>query len=101
MPRVRWGDCLDIGGPLGGTSARFQPIGRSAFSLTGCGQVMREDLWPRLHEVRKPLLQRLGDAAMQGLARATQQGAVGGVLDQRVLEQVLGDRGDTALENEA
>jgi hypothetical protein len=31
---------------------------------------MRDDLRPRFDEVRKPLFQRLGDALMQGLARA-------------------------------
>ena len=61
---------------------------------------MREDLRPRFDEIRKPLFQRLGDAAMQGLARAAQQGAVGGVLDQRVLEQILSRRRDAALEDE-
>ena len=62
---------------------------------------MREDLRPRLHEFRKPLFQCLGDPAMQGLARAAQQCAVGGVLDQRVLEQILGRRRHAALEDEA
>ena len=38
---------------------------------------------------------------MQGLARAAQQGAVGSVLDQRVLEQVLGRRRRATLEDEA
>ena len=46
---------------------------------------MREDLRADFDEVRKPLFQCLGDPPMQGLARAAQQGAVGGVLDQRVL----------------
>ena len=61
---------------------------------------MRENLRTGFNEVRKPLLQCLGDAAMQGLARAAQQG-VGGVLDQRVLEQILGRRRRAALEDEA
>ena len=38
---------------------------------------------------------------MQGLARAAQQGAVGGVLDQRVFEQIFGRRRCAPLENEA
>ena len=62
---------------------------------------MRNDLRPGLDEVRKPLFQRLGDPAMQGLARAAQQGAVGGVLDQRMLEQIFGCRRCAALENQA
>src|SRR6516162_9812832 len=49
---------------------------------------MREDLRPGFDEVRKALFQFLGDPAMQSLARDAQQGAVGGVLDQRVLEYV-------------
>ena len=62
---------------------------------------MREDLRPGFDEVRKPLFQRLGDAAMQRLARAAQQGAAGGVLDQRVLEQIFGRRQRAALKDEA
>ena len=38
---------------------------------------------------------------MQSPARAAQQGAVGGVLDQRVLEQIFGCRRDAALKDEA
>ena len=38
---------------------------------------------------------------MQGLARAAQQRAVGGVLDQGVLEQIFRRRRDAALEDEA
>ena len=38
---------------------------------------------------------------MESLARAAQQGAVGGVLDQRVLEQIFGRRRNAALEDEA
>ena len=38
---------------------------------------------------------------MQGLARAAQQGAVGSVLDQRVLEQIFGCRWGAPLEDEA
>ena len=38
---------------------------------------------------------------MQGLARAAQQRAVGGILNQRVLEQVLGRRRHAALEDKA
>jgi hypothetical protein len=38
---------------------------------------------------------------MQGLARAAQQGAVGGVLDQRVLEQIFGRRRHASLKDQA
>jgi len=38
---------------------------------------------------------------MQGLARAAQQGAVGGVLHQRVLEQIFGHRRHATLKDEA
>ena len=38
---------------------------------------------------------------MQGLARAAQQRAVGGVLDQRVLEQIFRRRRHAALKDEA
>src|ERR1700746_1337280 len=74
---------------------------RSSTSSCRSAVVMRDDLRPRFDEVRKPLFQRLGDPAMQGLARAAQQCAVGGVLDQRVLEQIFGHRRCAALEDQA
>ena len=46
-------------------------------------------------------LQRYGDPPMQSLARAAQQCAVGGVLNQRVLEQIFRSRRHAALKNEA
>ena len=77
------------------------PIGDRLVGDGGFAVMMREDLRPRLREVRKPLFQRLGDPPMQGLARAAQQCAVGDVLDQRVLEQIFGRRRQAALEDEA
>jgi hypothetical protein len=41
-----------------------------------------------------------GNARVQRLARAAQQGAVGGVLDQRVLELIFGGRRGAALEDQ-
>jgi hypothetical protein len=77
------------------------PIGDRLVGDGGFAVVLRDDLRPGLYEVRKPLFQRLGDAAMQGLSRATQQGAVGGILDQRVLEQIFRRRRGAALEDQA
>ena len=61
--------------------------------------MMSDDLRAGFDKVRKPLFQCLGDPAMQGLARAAQQGAVGGILDQRVLEQIFGRRRQAALKD--
>ena len=63
--------------------------------------MMRDDLRPGLHEVRKPLFQCLGDPPMQSLARTAEQVAVRGVLDQRVFEQIFGRRRRAALEDQA
>ena len=46
-------------------------------------------------------LDRRGDPRMQRLARPAQQRAIGGVLDQRVLELVLGGGRRAALEHKA
>src|SRR6516164_4036773 len=51
--------------------------------------MVRDDLRLCFHEGGKLLFQCLGDPAMQRLARTTQQSAVGGVLNQRVLEQIF------------
>ena len=55
----------------------------------------------RLQKRAKLRLQRCGDPPMQGLARAAQQRAVGGVLNQRVLEQIFRRRRHAALKDEA
>src|SRR5215469_6112184 len=61
---------------------------------------MREDLRPGFDEVRRPLFQRLGDPAMQGLARAAQQAAVRRILYQRVLEGIDRVRRRAALKDQ-
>jgi len=61
---------------------------------------MREDLRPGFDEVRRPLFQRLGDPAMQGLARAAQQAAVRRILHQHVLEGIDRVRRRAALEDQ-
>ena len=43
----------------------------------------------------------LGDPGMELLSRATQQSAVGGILNEGVLEQVFGRGGRSALKDQA
>ena len=61
---------------------------------------MREDLRLVSTSVRRPLFQRLGDPAMQGLARAAQQAAVRRILHQRVLEGIDRVRRRAALKDQ-
>ena len=59
------------------------------------------DLRPYLQQARKFRFERLGYAAVQVPARTAQQGAVGGVLYQSVLEQIFRDGRRAALKHHA
>ena len=61
---------------------------------------MGEQFRLALDEIGEMLFQRRGDARVQFLAAAAQQGRVGGVLHQRVLEEVGGMRSGTAAEQQ-
>jgi hypothetical protein len=58
------------------------------FRETRAGVVLREEFGLGFDDLRELGLQDLGDARMEVLAAGLEQGAVGGVLDQRVLEAV-------------
>src|SRR5689334_16586198 len=94
-------DRLDIGGVRGGPTARLQPIGGGAVELAGRGQMMRKHLRSPLHRFRGLVAQSGRDPQMQPLTRTTEQGSVGGILHEGMLELVFGRRRYAALENEA
>ena len=54
--------------------------------------MLREKFRLALHQLGRLDFERIGDPGMELLSRAAQHRAVGSVLDERVLEQVLGRR---------
>src|SRR5262249_12368146 len=59
-----------------------------------------QDCWLIDSDLAEPALQCRRDAGMQLLAAAAQQGAIGCILYQSVLESVLGVRGRAATEDQ-
>ena len=60
----------------------------SAFGGAGSRQVMGEELRLALDEIGEMLFKRRRDARVQFVPSSAQQGRVGSVLHQRMLEQV-------------
>ena len=79
---------------------RFQPLIDRAFGVAGGRQVMSEQLRLSLDEIGEMLFECRRDARVQLLPSPAQQGRVGGVLHQRVLEQVRGVRSRTPTKQE-
>lgn len=93
-------DRLEVRQALGGVSAGLKPLIDRAPDIAGGGQMMRQELGLALDEIGEVLLQCRCDPAMQLSAPGAQQGAVGGVLHQRVLEEIGRLRWDTAAEQQ-
>ena len=77
--------------------ARLEPIRHGPFGGARFAVVVGQQLGLRLDDLRELALQQLGDLPVILLAGAPQQRLVGGVLDQRVLEDVAGPRRPAAL----
>src|SRR5262249_47781854 len=73
---------------LKSTLARPLPIGNGRRQYTGLCIVMRQQLGLCLAALGKAHLQHVRDALVILLAGTPQQGLIGGVLDQGVLEEV-------------
>jgi hypothetical protein len=73
---------------------------RGPLGVAGGGQMMGRNLGLALDEIGELLLQPCRDAGVHLLALCAQQGAVGGVLDQRVLEEIRRLRRDAAAEQD-
>ena len=83
-----------------GMLAGLQPLIDRALGIAGGGQMMGQEFGLALDEIGEMLLQHCRDSGVQFLPPGAQQGAVGGVLHQRVLEEVGGLRRDTAAEQQ-
>ena len=81
-------------------SAGLQPLIHGALGVAGGGQMMRQEFRLALDEIGEISFQHRRGAGVQFLAPAAQQGAVGGVLHQRVLEQIGGVRRRPAAEQQ-
>src|SRR5438067_8781812 len=95
------GNRFDVGQLSRGMLPRLQPLVDRAFSVASGRQVMGEQLRLALDEIGEMLSQRRRDAGVQFLPAPAQQGRVGSVLDQRVLEQIGGVRSGTAAEQQS
>jgi len=83
-------DRLDVGGALRGAAPGPHPVGDGLLGLPSFRVVVGEKLGLLLRDLRRDLLQDGGALGVELLAPGAQQGAVGGFLDQRVLEHVGG-----------
>ena len=90
-------DGLQGGRAPDGVGSGAVPGLRRLLVETGPGVVVGEDLGLGRRDLGSAGQQDLGDPAVVLLPRATQQGLVGGVLDERVLEDVAGTRWPAAL----
>src|SRR5436190_22734205 len=86
---------------LRGMPPRLQPLMGSALRVAGGCQMMGEQFGLALDEIGETRFQCRSDTPMQFLPSPAQQGAVGGVLHQRVLEQVGGMRSGAAAEQQS
>ena len=90
-----------MGQALGGMLAGLQPLIDRALGVAGGGQMMGQEFGLALDEIGEILLQHRRDPGMQFLPSSAQQRAVGGVLHQRVLEQVGGVRRGAAAKQQS
>ena len=77
-----------MGRALDSALARPLPIGDGLRQHAGFGIVMRQQLGLSLAELGKACLQHLGNVLMVPLSGAPQQGLIGRILDQGMLEDV-------------
>ena len=70
--------------------AGFEPVGHGLFGCARLGEVMRDQFGIRLDGVGKPGFQELRHLQVILLPGAFQERLVGGILNQGVLEDVLG-----------
>ena len=81
-------DRLDVRRPLPRPQPRLQPVADALLGQARLGEVMGEQLRPRLGGLRELRFQHLGDPPVELLSLALDQRVVQGILEQRVLEDV-------------
>ena len=93
-------DRFEMGEARRGILASLQPLIDRALGIAGRSQMMGKQFGLALDEIGEILLQHRRDAGVQFLPSTAQQGAIGGVLHQRVLEQVRGVRSGAAAKQQ-
>ena len=79
-------DRFEMGRALGSVLTGLHPLVHRARGIAGGSQMMGQKFGLALDEIHEMLFQHRCDAGVQFLASGSQQGAVGSVLDQCVLE---------------
>ena len=100
QPSFEMVDRFRIGETLDGEPARPQPVLRRQLALPGLRRVVGDELGLGRGDLGKALGQDAGHPVVETAAPAAQQGAVSGLLDERVLEDVGGFRRQAALQQE-
>src|ERR1700730_7391738 len=95
---LEMGNRFDVSQSLRGMLPRPKPLINRALRIAGGRQMMGEQFWLALDEIGEMLFEPRRDARVQFLPSPAQQGRIGSVLHQRVLEQVGGVRSGTAAE---
>ena len=95
---LEMGDRFELSQSRCGVLPCLQPLLDRAFGVAGSRQVMGEQFWLALDKIGEMFLQRRRGARVQFLPSPAQQGRVGSVLHQRVLEQIGGVRSGAAAE---
>src|SRR5712671_7177258 len=98
---LEMGDRFEVSQSRCGVLPCLQPLLDRAFGVASRRQVMGEQFRLALDEIGEMLFQRRRDAGVQFLPSAAQQGRVGSVLHQRVLEQVGGVWSDAAAKQQS
>ena len=81
-------NCLDMRKAVGCTLTCLQPLLGGASAISGSSQVVRQQFRLPLDQIGKILFKYGDDAGVQFLPAGSQQRAVGGILDQCVLEPI-------------
>ena len=98
---LQMGNRFEVSRLLCGMLPRLQPLMRGALRVAGGCQMMGEQFGVARDEIGEMRFQCRGDAPMPFLPLRAQQRAVGGVLHQRVLEQVGGMRSGAAAKQQS
>src|SRR4029077_890161 len=94
-------DCFNQSGALQRPLSGFAPKACGLFDQPGFGAVARQNLRLVLSDVREVLFESFGNASVQRTSRLAQKGAVGGILHQRVFEQIRCVRWHSLAEQQA
>src|SRR6516164_9585912 len=94
-------DCLGMGGSTNVSHASAMPKLDRRLDQARLGEMVRQDLRLRIDGIQEFSFKDLTDTRVQFLSLTAQQGTVGGILDERVLEHESCLRRRATLDKEA